>query len=396
MATLVVMPRLGYSMDKGMIEKWHKNEGDPVEKEELLLSILTDKVSFEYQSPATGILRKILRQVNETVPVSEPIGIIAGLEEDISNLLSAKPEMPEKEPAVAARPQMEKIPEEPRRGFASPLVKKIAQEHNIDLSKVIGTGPGGKIMKEDVFKVVEKKGAPVAAAKTPPAEGIPVAGIRKIIGQRMSESKRNFPHFYLSLEVDMAQVLEIRNQIIERIEKERGIRVSVTDLLVKIVAQALKKHPMVNSTFEEERIRLFPEINVAVAMAGKEGLIVPVVHQADQRSIGEISSRLKELNQKVQDGNLSLEDVQGGTFTLSNLGMFGIDQFIAIINPPQCAILAVGKVNKKAVVINDQVVIRPMAWTTLSADHRIVDGKQGAEFLAEIKEIIENPNLLLV
>ena len=180
------------------------------------------------------------------------------------------------------------------------------------------------------------------------------------------------------------------------VEKEKGVRVSVTELLVKIVSLGLKKHPMVNSTFEDQRIKVFKEINLGVAMAAGEGLIVPVVHKADERSISEISSRVKELNQKAQAGTLSLEDVTGGTFTLTNLGMYGIDKFTAIINPPQCAILAVGKVSEKAAVEEGKVVVKPMAWFTLSADHRILDGKQGAEFLSEIKRLIENPYLALV
>jgi len=193
----------------------------------------------------------------------------------------------------------------------------------------------------------------------------------------------------------MSKFMELRKQLSESIEKEKGARFSVTDLLVKVVAQAVQKQPLVNSTFDGREIRLLKEINIGVAMAGKDGLIVPVIRRANECSIGEISSRTKELNQRLQDGTLSLDDVTGGTFTLSNLGMYGIDLFTAIINPPQCVILAVGKVSKKPAAVNDQVVVRPMMWMTLSVDHRILDGKQAAEFLGEIRNLIENPYLLL-
>jgi pyruvate dehydrogenase E2 component (dihydrolipoamide acetyltransferase) len=212
----------------------------------------------------------------------------------------------------------------------------------------------------------------------------------------MTESARTIPHISLSVEVDMSELQSFRSRILREIEKEKGIRVSVTELLVKIVSMGLRKHPVVNSTFEEQRIKVFKEINLGVAMAAGEGLIVPVVHKADERSVSEISSRVKELSQKAQAGNLSLEDVTGGTFTLTNLGMYGIDKFTAIINPPQCAILAVGKVSEKPAVEERRVVIKPMAWLTLSADHRILDGKQGAEFLSEVKRLVENPYLALV
>ncbi len=396
MATWVVMPRLGYTMTEGMIEKWFKKEGDLVEKDDLLVSIMTDKVSYEYQSPGSGILRKILHGDNEMVAVSAPIAILGTADEDITTLIPMGKEISQKIEAPQAEIESERSSPEREKIFASPVVKKMAQEHHLDLRTVAGTGPGGKIMKEDVLKVVEGKGGPPAPMGVLSYEIIPVVGIRKIMGERMGESKKNYPHFYLSLEVDMTHLLELRNEVLDRIEKERGIRVSLTDLLVKIVAHALMKHPWLNSTFETGHIKRFKEINISVAMAGKDGLIVPVVHGADRLSLGEISLRMKGLNQKVQNGALSLDDVTGGTFTLSNLGMFGIDQFTAIINPPQCAILALGRVTRKPAVIGEQIGIRPMAWTTLSADHRILDGKQGAEFLTEIKELVENPKLMLV
>jgi pyruvate dehydrogenase E2 component (dihydrolipoamide acetyltransferase) len=404
MATVVEMPKLGMSMTEGTIEKWLKQEGEKVEKGEPLVCILTEKISYEYESPASGVLRKILGAVNELIPITEPIAIIAGAEEDISGLAlpqSAAAGTKEERPAeVKAEP----APREGKRVHASPLAKKIAQEKGIDLAKVAGTGPGGRITQEDVEKFAEtgKKtpaspAAPIAPSETPGAstETVPISGIRRTIGQRMSESKKNIPHFYLSVEVNVSRLMDLRKELLGYIEKEKGVRVSLTDLLVKVVAHALEDHPLVNSTLEGQQIRLYKEINVGVAMAGKDGLIVPVIRRANQCSIGDISSRAKELNQKLQEGALSLDDVSGGTFTLSNLGMYGIDLFTAIINPPQSAILAVGKVSDKPVAVDGQVVVRPMMWMTLSVDHRILDGKQAAEFLGEIKRLVENPQLLL-
>ena len=398
MATVVVMPKLGLTMTEGTIEKWLKGEGDQVEKGEPLVCILTEKISYEYESPASGVLRKILRPANELIPVTEPIAVIAEASEDISGLevSEASAGVREEERPVAGK--AEAVPREGKRVHASPLAKKIAQEKRVDLGKVVGTGPGGRITQEDVVKFVETRERPSAPAKSsPPSPGaVPVSGIRRMIGQRMSESKRNIPHFYLSVEVEMTELIDLRKRLLGPIEKEKGVRVSLTDLLVKVVAQGLEKHPAVNSTLEGEGIRRYGEINVGVAMAGKEGLIVPVIRGANRSSIGEISLRAKELNQRLQEGRLSLEDVSGGTFTLTNLGMYGIELFTAIINPPQSAILAVGKVTEKPVAVEGQVAIRPMMWMTLSVDHRILDGREGAEFLGEIKRLVENPQLLLM
>ena len=398
MATAVVLPRLGLNMVEGTIEKWFKKEGDPVEKGEPLVCIQTEKVSYEYESPASGVLRKIVREVNDVVPVSETIGIIGSAEEDISALLPPGEATSEGKEEKVMETRREVAPSEERRVFASPFARKIAKESGIDLNRITGTGPGGRVTKDDVLGFAERQKGKISstAGETTPCDVMEVRGIRRVIGQRMTESARTIPHISLSVEVDMSELLAFRARILKDLEKEKGIRISVTEVLVKIVSLGLKKYPVVNSTFEGQRIKIFKEINLGVAMAAGEGLIVPVVHKADERSVSEISSRVKELNQKAQTGTLSLEDVTGGTFTLTNLGMYGIDKFTAIINPPQCAILAVGKVSEKPAVEERRVVIKPMAWLTLSADHRILDGKQGAEFLSEVKRLIENPYLALV
>jgi len=394
MATVVVMPKLGPKMIEGAIEKWLKGEGDKVEKEEPLVSILVEKVSFEYGSPTAGVLRKIIRAADQVVSVNEPIAIIGTVEEDISNLDPGRLSAGEGRVQISAEKRPTSLPSEEKRIHASPLAKKIAAEKGVDLAHIVGTGPRGRITQEDVLKIIEEKGKRSVTAEVSPSEIIPVSGIRRTIGLHMSESKKNIPHFYLSIEVEMTNLLEARKQLLESIEKEKGMRVSLTDFLVKITANAIKKHMIVNSTFEEGQIRIYKEINVGVAMGGREGLIVPVVRRANERSIGEICLRTKELNKKVKDGTLSLDDVTGGTFTISNLGMYGIDVFTAIINPPQCAILTVGKVSHRPIAANNEVAVRPMIWMTLSVDHRVLDGKQAADFLGEIKRQVENPLVL--
>lgn len=395
MATVVLMPKLGLTMTEGTIVEWLKREGDKVEKGEPLVCILTEKVSYEYESPSSGILKKILRGVNEVVAVTEPIAVIAGAEENISDLELPRILAPEMKAERPLETKAEAISPQEKRGLASPLAKKIAQEKGVDLARIIGTGPGGRITKDDVLKFTKMGERHEPLVEIPSSEVIQVSPIRQTIGQRMSESKKNIPHYYLSVEVDMTQLVDFRKRILEYVEREKEVRVSLTDLFVKIVAHALKKHPWVNSTFEGRQIRLYKEINIGVAMAGKDGLLVPVVRRADECSVSEISLRTKKLNQKLLDGTLALDDVTGGTFTISNLGMYEIDLFTAIINPPQCAILAMGKVANKPVAADDKVVVKPMMWMTLSVDHRILDGKQAAEFLNEIKVFIGNPHLLI-
>jgi len=290
---------------------------------------------------------------------------------------------------------------EPRkRIFASPIARKIAQEKGVDLSSLKGSGPGGRIVKIDVMKAPEKAAAieveiPPQVPK-PEEKIIPLKGIRRIIAKRMTESFQNIPHFYLSSEIDMTACLSLREQLKEEVEKRIQVRLTLTDLLVRMVASALKDHPIINSRIEGDQIHLLDEINIGVAIAIENGLIVPVVHHADRKSLTEIALTIRDLTQKAREGKLSLEDVGGGTFTLSNMGMLGIDKLNPIINPPECSILGVGRTIEKPVVIGGEIKIRPMAWFSLSSDHRIVDGATAAPFLNRIKRLIENPPLLLL
>ena len=399
MATTVIMPKLGLTMKEGTIEKWLKQEGDRVEKGEPLVEIITEKLNFQYESPASGILRKILHPEGKVVPVTTPIAIIAEEGEALPEFEAIKSEVPIEAPMPAAAVRKE-MKEHRERIFASPVARKIAQEKGIDLSLLKGSGPGGRIIQTDVISAVERvqtEGArPSVPAQKPADKLIPLKGIRKIIARRMTESFRDTPHFYLSVEVDMSAVQDLKERVKDEVEKRAKVRLTLTDILVKVVASALKEHPIINSRIEGDQIRLLEEINVGVAIALDDGLIVPVVHHADQKSLTEIASVIRNLTRRARRGKLTLEDVGGGTFTLSNMGMLGIDKINPIINPPECSILGVGRTVEKPVVQGGEIKIKPMAWFSLSSDHRIVDGAAAGLFLNHIHKIIENPDLLLV
>jgi pyruvate dehydrogenase E2 component (dihydrolipoamide acetyltransferase) len=398
-ATTVIMPKLGLTMKEGTIEKWLKQEGDRVEKGEPLVEIITEKLNFQYESPASGILRKILHPAGKVVAITTPIAIIAEEGEALPEFEASKPDVPKEAPMPAAAVQSERK-EHRERIFASPVARKTAQEKGIDLSLLKGSGPEGRITQADVLKAAEKvqtEGVkPSVPAQKPEDKIIPLKGIRKIIAQRMTDSFQNTPHFYLSVEVDMSAIQDVKERVKDEVEKRAKVKLTLTDILVKVVASALKEHPIINSRFEGDQIRLLEEINVGVAIALEDGLIVPVVHRADQKSLTEIASAIRTLTKKARRGKLSLEDVGGGTFTLSNMGMLGIDKINPIINPPECSILGVGRTIEKPVVRGGEIKIKPMAWFTLSSDHRIVDGAAAGLFLSHIQKVIETPAFLLV
>jgi pyruvate dehydrogenase E2 component (dihydrolipoamide acetyltransferase) len=398
MATVVIMPKLGLTMTEGSIEKWLKQEGDRVKKGEPLVEIITEKLNFQYEAPASGVLRKILHQEGETIPVSTAIAILG---EEGEVLQEGKDLQPAPEEKVSQPEPPLREPREPsRRIFVSPIARRIAKEKGVDLASLEGSGPGGRIVKADVLQAAEKtvrEGTMTPPSRSAPSgKTIPLKGLRRVIAKRMTESFQNIPHFYLSLEIDMTACLALHEKMREEVEKRARVRLTLTDILVKIVASALRNHPMVNSRIEGDQILLIEDINIGVATALEDGLIVPVLHQADQKSFTEIAVALRGLTQRAKEGKLSLEEVGGGTFTLSNMGMLGIDTFNAIINPPQCSILGVGRTVKKPVVFENNIQIRPMAWFSLSSDHRIVDGATAALFLNDIKDFVENPALLLI
>ncbi|RLI43157.1 2-oxo acid dehydrogenase subunit E2, partial [Candidatus Bathyarchaeota archaeon] len=342
-----------------------KKEGETVEKGEPVVEVLSDKVTYEVEAPASGILHKIMAEEGTDVPVAETLAIITAPDE----------ELPEVE-AITEAP-IERVKE---RIPASPAAKRVAKEHGVDLTQVKGTGPEGRIVEEDVRRFIEE-----TKAKRKIRQVIPLAGIRKIAAERVSLSAKTAPHSTITMEVDMTNAKKLREKL----------QVSYTDVLVKAVAKALTEHSIINSTLEKDKIKIFEDVNVGVAVATEAGLVVPVIHNADKKSLKEVSSALKELVEKARKGKLAKEELSGGTFTITNLGMFGVDTFTPIINPPETAILGVGRIVEKPVVVNKEIIVKPIMQLSLSFDHRVVDGAPAAQFLQKIKEIIESSESLL-
>lgn len=396
MAVAVIFPKLDEAMRSGKIVRWLKNEGDRVEKGETILEIETEKTAFEIEAETSGILSKIMVKAGDEVPVGATIAFILQPGEEAPEvpepvIVSAKGKMPTEEP---------KVTKEPGEIKASPLARNIAKEYNIDLSMVTGTGPGGRITKEDVLQAL-KEGKAVAA---PPAreeselveeEVVPLSSMREVIAQRMMESFQT-PHFYLSVEVDTQELGKTRNRLIPIIESKTGIRLTLTDLIIKITAKALEDNPSLNCSYVDGGVKLFKRIDIGLVTAVEGGLVVPVIRQADKKSLAEIAQARAELVQKARERTLRKEEMKGSTFTISNMGMLEIDQFSAILQPPEAAILAAGRIADKAVVRNGEILIRPTMTLTLSIDHRVLDGAMGAKFLQSLKNYIENPfNLIM-
>jgi len=360
LVTKVMMPKLSLTMKEGTVVQWFKKEGERVEKGEPVVEVLSDKVTYEVEAPASGVMRKILAEEGVDVPVAETLAIITAPGEEL--------------------PEVEAVAEEPaerakERIIASPAAKRLAREYGVNLYQVRSTGPDGRIVEEDVRRFVE--GTKVAPRVR---EVIPLTGIRKTAAERVSLSARTAPHSTITMEVDMSNAAKLRTKF----------QFSYTDVLVKAVAKALTEHPVMNSTLEKDQIEIFEDVNVGVAVATEKGLIVPVVRNADKKELEEIASTVKELVEKARQGKLTREEMSGGTFTITNLGMFGVDFFTPIINPPESAILGVGRVVEKPVVVDKEIVTKPMMHVSLSFDHRVVDGVPAARFLGKVKQILES------
>ena len=415
MATAVLLPKLDEAMTKGKIAKWMKNEGDQVKKGEAFLEIETEKVSFEIEAEESGILKIVVKE-GEEVPIKTVVAYILQPGEKAPEVPKApEPVAAVKKEAVEAprvavpveAPRVAVLVEAPEtsegaggRMKASPLAKRIAKEQNINLATVKATGPGGRIVRADVLRTVEESGVGVAQPvreelALDEEEIAPLSSMREVIACRMTESFQT-PHFYLTVEVDGQELVKIRKQLIPLIESKIGVRLTVTDLLIKIVAKALQDNPLVNCAYTDGAVKLFRRIDIGLVTSVEGGLIVPVIRRADKMSLAEISQARTELAQRARDGKLSLGEMKGSTFTLSNMGMLGIDQFDAILQPPEAAILAVGRLADRAVVRDGQIVIRPIMTLTLSIDHRVLDGAIGARFLQSLKNYIENPVSVIV
>lgn len=369
----VIMPALGMSQETGKVLRWLKSEGDSVTRGEPLLEIETDKVTVEVEAPADGLLAGIRAAAGVDVPVGETIAVLLAAGESLV-------ETPHPADAVAAAPVAAATAPAPTRGrrtLASPKARRLAAERGVDLATLPGSGPGGAIVAADI-ETSRAVGKPAA----------PVSNVWRLMAKRTTESWQSVPHFYLRREVDASRLESWRDAVRERAGLER---VSHTDLLVKISADALSRHPRVNSTWRDDTVNPGERVNVGVAIAVEEGLIVAVVHDADRLSLADTAARRIELVDRARSGRLQPQDVTGGTFTVSNLGMYGVDSFDAVINAPQAAILAVGRILDRIVPVDGQPAVRPMLQLSVAFDHRVVDGARGAEFLDTLASLVEEP-----
>ena len=403
MAKKVIMPKLGLTMEEGVINKWLVKEGDRVSRGDVLFAVATDKVNMEVESPAEGVVLKILYPEGATVPITDTVAYI-GKEGEAIPEEEKKPEEKvetKEEVRVEQEEKKEEVPPslEVERIRVSPLARRLAEEHGIDLSRIQGSGPGGRIVKEDVEKAIEEKEKKlvIEEVKTPiEKERVPLSRMRKIIAQRLTESYQSTPHFFLHQEIYAEELVKMREKILPLVEKETGLRVSYTDILVKMVAKALEKFPLFRAHLVGEEIEISPEVNVGVAVALEEGLIVPVVKRANQKGISQITQEINTLAQKAKSNQLTPEEISGGVFTVSNLGMWGVDSFTAIINPPEAAILACGAIRKKP-FFNGKELVPAYLWElNLSCDHRLIDGALAAQFMQFLKNLLEEPFTIII
>jgi pyruvate dehydrogenase E2 component (dihydrolipoamide acetyltransferase) len=395
MATEVKLPRLGQGMESGTIVKWLKSEGEPVEKGEPLYELDTDKVTQEVEAEASGVLLKIA--VNEgEVPVGETIAFIGSEGETVEVTAPAPP--PKEEPKREAPKRDERAPAaEPQttngRVKASPLARRIARERGIELSSLRGTGPDGRIVAEDVERA--QAAAPardtLQLAATGEVESRPLSNVRKTIARRLTEAW-TVPAFQLIVDVDMTRTQEL---VQKQRELNPDVRITVTDVLTKICAQALMRHRDMNVQFTGDALLAFPNANVGIAVAAPQGLVVPVVKSAEQMTIAQIAQVRGDLVGRARDNKLKADDLEGGTFTISNLGMYDVDVFTAVLNPPQASILAVGQTRDMVVPRDEELHVLPIMTMTITCDHRAVDGATGAEFLHTIKAFLQDPGLAL-
>jgi pyruvate dehydrogenase E2 component (dihydrolipoamide acetyltransferase) len=432
----VLMPALSPTMTEGSLAKWHKKEGDTVKAGDILAEIETDKATMEFEAVDEGTLGRILvPEGTKGVLVNQPIAVILGEGEsagDIAKAPAAPPKAaasapaaqpvpkPVSAPAAANAAAPKPAPEPPpargaaaqspargpafaRRVFVSPLARRLAERSNIDLSRLAGSGPHGRIVKADVEAAMTRGPAAAAEITYPKAKIVAEAGniaftevphtnMRRVIAKRMTESKRNVPHYYLTVDCDIDALMKARADLADA----KGLKLSVNDFVIRAAALALKQYPKANASYSDDAILRWSQVDIAVAVALEDGLITPIIKKADEKSVAAISAEMKDLGLRARAGKLKLTEFQGGTFSLSNLGMFGIREFTAVINPPQSCILAVGVGEKRAVVKHDQLAIATIMSCTLACDHRVLDGAEGSQWLQIFKKLIEEPAALLV
>ena len=441
----ITMPRLSDTMEEGTLATWLKQPGDQVHRGDVLAEIETDKATMELESFEEGVLERLLVQEGDTVPIGQPIAIVgsgdgaaaapaAPSPAETASRIETAPEVEAPAPPPAAAPAPPPPAETPPAAAAapaappaagpvkaSPMARAIARDLGIDLATVTGSGPGGRVVKADVEALAAGDGGRAApAAQAPPApsapapapasapapapapasaaaddvEEIPLTSMRRTVARRLVESMQSAPHFYLTIQVDVDALLELRGELNRRLADE-GVKLSVNDLLVKACAVTLRAHPDINASWAGDKILRHRRIHVGIAVAVEGGLIVPVVRDTDQKSVSQIAREAKALAERARAGRLRPDEFTGGTFTVSNLGMFGIDQFTAVINPPEAAILAVGTTSPEPVVRDGRLATRQRMKLTMSIDHRAVDGATGAQFLADLKRVLEEPLRIL-
>jgi len=384
----IIMPKLGLTMEEGTLIRWFKLEGEAVTKGEVLFEVETDKSTNEVEAADSGMLGKVLLKEGETAKV---LGVIGYLLEAGEKPPHTWPE-PEAEPAVVAGKTQSMgmvsvtpsettiIPTLSSRNV-SPRARRLADEKGIDLEAVPGTGPGGRIVERDVMEYIRSHSLLIPTR------------LQQITAERMALSFTSTPHFYLKVDLDASQLVQKRQALLPVLEQTSGVRLTYTDLILFLVARTLRDHPRLNAAWENGRIRLYRDIHIALAIEVKDGLVAPVLRNSDQKTIQELARERQRLVLCAGQSQLSLDNLEGGTFTLSNLGMYGVDEFTAIINPPQSAILAVGRIQDQVVPVNGQIGIKPRMRLTLSVDHRVVDGVQAARFLSDLKIALEAPSL---
>src|SRR5215204_509820 len=434
MATKVIMPKLSPTMEEGQISRWLKKEGDKVSMGEPLAEIDTDKATMEMQALANGVLRKILIGEGQAAPLGQLIAIIGEPNEDIASLVSEasakaeaapkkepEPQQPQAQPqappqsapqakaAAAGSAENGRQPQasDSARLIVSPLAARMAAEAGIDLRSLQGSGPNGRIIKRDIEAALSQ---PKAAPAQPGFPRVvetgrfqqagasvyrdePASEIRKTIAKRLVTSLGPVPHFFLTTEIEMDRAAEMRRGINAL---DPDLKISINDVIIKVAAAALRQHPEVNASFQEKFVRYYEHADIGVAVAIEDGLITPVIRSADQKSLSDIAAEVRELAERARSRKLKPEEYTGASFSISNLGMFGIDEFTAVINPPEGAILAVGAMTAKPVVRDNEIVIRQIMRVTMSCDHRVIDGATGAKFLQTFKKILENPLYLVV
>jgi pyruvate dehydrogenase E2 component (dihydrolipoyllysine-residue acetyltransferase) len=434
----VIMPKMGDAMEEGTLVKWLKSEGDEVSEGDAIAEIETDKVTLELEAENSGTLAQLIADEGQDIPVGEAIAFIQGEGEEVPERdgkaqaetaeeaeggeeegggeaqAATATEAPEEEAAEEAPPTDGRAD---GRFRASPIVRRLAQENNLDLSKIEGTGPAGRIVERDVRAALERGDAqadgraaeaeaPEAAPAPQPAAAPEPTGapgtelveptrMQRIIGERMTQSKQQVPHYYATVEVEMDELLALRKQLNGQLE-EQGIKLSVNDFVMKACAVALKDYPKLNALWTDRGIELHQQVNLAMAVALEAGLITPVIKDAANKTLSAISASSKDLAKRAREGGLKPEEYQGGTFTVSNMGMFGVESFAAIINPPQAAIVGVSSIMQRAIFKDEEVVPVSLMKLTLSADHRIANGAEGAQYMAEVKRLLEHPMMLVV